>query len=394
MRLPPLIRFVVFAAVAAPAALAGQQPPSREVVWPLPPDTPRIRLVGTFASNADVGKPEPSFLRRVWNAILARQVEQLWIERPFDVYGTAQGRVYATNGLLPQLWLFDPVAHEVRILEPGGEGRLRRPMGLGGDRQGRVYVADPAARRVVVLDTAGAYERAIGGESVFLNPVDVAVAPSGDRVYVVDAHLHQLLVFDAEGKLLRRVGKHEGDLAAKIEELRLQRLGQVETKTPSDVVENRGQGEGEFRFPSFVAVGPQGNVYVTDAINARIQVFTPEGEFIRSIGQLGDGPGTFARPKGVGVDARGRIFVADAAFNNIQIFDSEGRLLLFFGELGSGDGRFWFPSGVDVADNGWILVADRLNSRIQVLEYVGPDVESDPAGEGIDRHPGSQEERR
>jgi DNA-binding beta-propeller fold protein YncE len=106
-------------------------------------------------------------------------------------------------------------------------------------------------------------------------------------------------------------------------------------------------------------------------LNSRIQVFSADGRFLRSIGSLGDGPGHFSRPKGVAVDQAGHIYVVDAVFNNVQIFDDQSRLLLDFGEAGSGPGQFGLPNGIAINSHNEIFVADAYNHRLQMFRYTG-----------------------
>ena len=139
---------------------------------------------------------------------------------------------------------------------------------------------------------------------------------------------------------------------------------------PRDLVANRGIEPGEFRYPSFIAVGPNGTLYVTDVLNSRVQAFDRDGRFVRQFGELGNGPGTFARPKGVAVDSEGHVYVVDAAFSNVQIFDQQGRLLLAFGQMGRGEGDLDLPLGLFIDRSDRIYVADRTNNRLQIFQYL------------------------
>jgi len=306
-----------------------------------------------------------------------------------------------SGGTVGAILMLMPEQQEAQILAPEGPGALLKPMGLAGDSQDLLYVADATAARVVVLDPFMGFVRSYGSRDVFLNPVDVDVSPDGDRIYVVDSQLHQLVIFSREGELLRRVGKDEGDIGAKQTRMadaahRLSTASGSEeedasadahagTGEPSDMVENRGNGPGEFRWPAFLEVSADGTVYVSDGMNFRIQALDADGNFLREFGRQGDVAGAFARPKGVTVDREGHVYVVDAAFSNIQIFDAEGRLLLAFAEFGPGAGQLWMPSGITIDDQDRIFVADRYNDRVQVFEYLpdpGPELPMDPDDPG------------
>jgi len=105
-------------------------------------------------------------------------------------------------------------------------------------------------------------------------------------------------------------------------------------------------------------------------MNFRVQVFGPDGAFVRAFGSVGDSAGNLARPKGVGVDSEGHIYVADATFNGFEIFDGEGSPLLSVGVAGNGPGEFVLPAGLFVDDQDRIYVADQGNARVQVFQYL------------------------
>jgi len=355
-----------------------------EIVWPLPPDPPRIRYLDAVTSQQSLGK-KPSLSTRMKRFLLGSEPEgQIAVQRPFDVHVDAQGRIYTTSGTGGVITVFDPAAQDARILAPAGPGALAKSMGLAGDNQGLLYVADPVQQRVVALDHEGNFARAYGGRNVLLNPVDVAVAPDGDRIYVADSYLHQVVIFSRDGTLLHRIGRDEGDIKTKVTR-RTTASHSAGGANPhsdiesSDLTENRGNEPGAFLYPAFLAVGPDGTVYVSDGMNARVQAFDADGTYRFQFGRLGDTPGSFARPKGIAVDREGHIYVVDAAFNNVQIFDAEGRLLLAFGGVGTGPGRLWLPLGITIDKQDRIVVADRSNNRLQRYQYVpGPEVPAPP----------------
>lgn len=379
-----VIGILCFCAVQPTVAQRSSTSAGEDIVWPLPPDPPRIRYLDAITSQQSLGK-KPSLGARMKRFFLGSEPGgQIAVQRPFDVHVDAQGRIYTTSGTGGVIVVFDPAAKDARIIAPIGPGALAKPMGLAGDDDGLVYVADPVQRRVVALDPEGNFVRAYGGRNVLLNPVDVAVAPGGDRIYVADSYLHQVVIFSRDGALLQRIGRDEGDIETK-EVRRTTASHSGSGANPhsdsesSDLSENRGDGPGAFLYPAFLAVGPDGTVYVSDGMNARVQAFDADGDFRFEFGRLGDAPGSFARPKGIAVDREGHIYVVDAAFNNVQIFDAEGRLLLAFGGLGSGPGGLWLPLGITIDNQDRIVVADRSNNRLQRYQYLpGPAVPAPP----------------
>ena len=68
------------------------------------------------------------------------------------------------------------------------------------------------------------------------------------------------------------------------------------------------------------AIDGEGNVYVADSWNHRIQVFDPQGRFLRKWGTEGEENGQFADPKGLATDGDGNVYVADSGNHRIQVF--------------------------------------------------------------------------
>ncbi|HET6457362.1 MAG TPA: Ig-like domain-containing protein, partial [Nitrosopumilaceae archaeon] len=107
-----------------------------------------------------------------------------------------------------------------------------------------------------------------------------------------------------------------------------------------------------------------GTVYVADTGNDRIQKFDVNGNWISAFGKFGNDNGEFLRPRNVAVDTNGFIYVSDTYNNRLQIFDSNYNFIRSIGSIGSGPGQFLNPSGL-VVDNGIIYVADISNDRIE-----------------------------
>ena len=107
-------------------------------------------------------------------------------------------------------------------------------------------------------------------------------------------------------------------------------------------------------------------MYVAEYNNHRIQVFTPEGQYLRMFGSKGAGPGELCVPAGVAINGD-RVYVAEITNNRVSVFSTEGKFMKSFGRKGKAKTQFQHPCSVHVNKDGFILVADRENGRIQVF---------------------------
>jgi sugar lactone lactonase YvrE len=176
--------------------------------------------------------------------------------------------------------------------------------------------------------------------------VGVAVDTENRLLYVVDTQQDVVFVYDADSlKKIRRIGS----------------VGKKHEMT----------APGDFSAPYGIALDSDRNVYVTDMLNNRVEMFDAEGKFISQFGQHCDGPGCFARPKGIAVDGDGHIWVADPMLDILQIFDRDGQLLAFVG--GHGDLPGQFASLVSVAfdpKTNQVFTAEQFPGRVQQFRYI------------------------
>jgi sugar lactone lactonase YvrE len=142
-----------------------------------------------------------------------------------------------------------------------------------------------------------------------------------------------------------------------------------------------GDGPGEFEWrpanpqdgpdAGFIAADEEGNLYVSDSYNFRVQKFDSDGEFLLEWGSQGEGDGQFVPPAGgpIAVDPQGNVYVSD--FAHVQLFDSDGEFLSAFGSLGTGEGEFTGAAQVAWDSLGNLYVADLLNARYQRFDSEG-----------------------
>jgi DNA-binding beta-propeller fold protein YncE len=136
-----------------------------------------------------------------------------------------------------------------------------------------------------------------------------------------------------------------------------------------------GGANGTLRSPEGIAIDPlSGNVYVADTDNNRIQVFSSNGTFISGWGRYDPRAlnGSFDHPKGVAVDQEGNVYVADTAHHRIQVFSSNGTFISGWGKYGGANGTLRSPEGIAIDPlSGNVYVADTDNNRIQVFSSNG-----------------------
>ena len=136
-----------------------------------------------------------------------------------------------------------------------------------------------------------------------------------------------------------------------------------------------GAGDNQFNTPTDVAIGPEGDLWVADYANNRLQHFDPAGEYVGQFGSQGSSPGQLNNPASIAIDAEGNLWVADKGNSRIQKFSPEGALLDGFGSLGSGNGQFNRPEGIAIDAAGDIWVSDTYNYRIQKFSAEGEFIE-------------------
>jgi DNA-binding beta-propeller fold protein YncE len=305
------------------------------IYWPPPPQKPRIQYLQSLSKPSDMGI-RISWFRRVIGTIFGSDTTEEILLRPYGVFADSD-RIYVTDPGASVIHIFDRKENKHFKIEKIGDESLITPIGISVDENGNMYITDSSLNRVFVLDRDGKYLKEIGRKELFQRPSGIVVTE--DRVYVVDTHKHQVMVFDKKGALLFTFGSN-------------------------------GKENGNFNYPTNITISKEGFIYVVDTLNFRVQVFNKDGAFLSAFGRQGDGSGDFSRPKGIAIDSEGHIYVVDADFDVVQIFDRDGKFLLSFGGTGSGRGNMSLPSGLFIDKNDLIYCADSYNRRVQIFRYL------------------------
>lgn len=295
-----------------------------------------------------------------------------------------------------------------QAIGPGSAlGQTNGPTGIALDGNGdTVYVVDAGNQRIQRYARDGAFfgvwgpetdaRLALGfSEELNQGASDVIVDDDG-LVYVADTWNHRLLILDGNGQVVREIG----------------RTGEL---TDNNDSVDPGVQAGLFFGPRGVAVS-EGEIFVTDTGNERVQVFGPDGTFLRAFGGFGSEPGKLVEPVGIAIGPDNNVYVADSGNARLSVFTKDGTPVSQFpvpswqaqGERlnyirfgpdgvlyttspgsqvieafsngriarvadGGQDGGVASPSGITVASNGVLLLTDTRASTIEEVEPVLPD---------------------
>ena len=234
------------------------------------------------------------------------------------------------------------------------------PRDIAMDAAGYVYVADNNGYGVAKFSSDGRFINSWGGTDSNagpIHPVGIAIDVHGDVYFSEDSN--QVRKLSSDGSLIVKWGSF-------------------------------GSADGEFNSPKGIAVSQNGNVYVTDCGNQRIQKFSAVGTFMTKWGSEGNGDGqfrfdtqelsSFTEQGAIAVDTSGNVYVADTLNHRVQKFTPDGQFITKWGKEGIGDGEFFRLSGIEVGEDGNVYVMDAWNKKVSVFSPQGEFLYTFPCG--------------
>jgi DNA-binding beta-propeller fold protein YncE len=223
-------------------------------------------------------------------------------------------------------------------------GSFVRPRALACDTrpgQDLIYVADFSGR-IQVFNHDGKYLRGWTTPTIANGrPAGLGMAADGNLL-VADSHYGRILTYSPDGRLLKEIHPERGD------------------------------GPGPLAYVADVAQDADGFFYVTEfGEDDRVRKLSPQGSYVKHWGSHGSGQGQFSRPRGLVVGGNGDVYVADSCNHRIQVFDREGTLQRVLGRQGREPGELDYPYDVALNVDGDVFVVEYGNNRVQRLAPTG-----------------------
>ncbi|MDF2558168.1 MAG: repeat containing protein [Bacillales bacterium] len=260
--------------------------------------------------------------------------------KPMDIYSDGK-QVYVTDATKLKVFVYDEKDGNL-IFSFGkagnGKGQFAFPYGITADKEGNIYVADTDNNNISIFTPDGKFKnyfKPVSKEDAISSPSAIRIFD--EKLYVPEIQTGRVKIFDLNGNKL------------------------FEIMIPSE--------QEQLNSPNGIAVDKDGNIYVSDTVNARIVKFDNTGKLAATFN--GEGSTTasvMTSPRGIVVDKDGTIYDVDLVSQCIMKFDKNGKFLNKIGDVGSGNAQFRVPSGLFLGDNGSIYITDRMNQRIQLMK--------------------------
>ncbi|MEP6468662.1 MAG: 6-bladed beta-propeller [Chloroflexota bacterium] len=253
------------------------------------------------------------------------------------------------------------------VMHADGSGQRQLPIGNAGERLDHpIWIPEaeliPSPSATPAVPNPFQVDGTYPAESLGLDrPIAMAVGPDG-HVYMTDMK-PSVTVFDAFGSRIAEWG-------------------------------SAGSGRGEFNFGTdephgSIAVDSSSRVYVSDSLNARVQVFDATGKFLRQFGSPGTADGEFVWPFDLSVDDQGNVYVLDDGARNLQKFSPDGKFIWKVDNstlpdfTGHGHDANIDPQGrivIGIDDNGRVIFLDEDGHEVDAFNAGACQVTVDSAG--------------
>ncbi|XP_059145722.1 tripartite motif-containing protein 3-like isoform X2 [Physella acuta] len=212
----------------------------------------------------------------------------------------------------------------------------------------------------------------------FLKPIGIAVSKEGNYVVSDNAgDQNRIFIFNSGGELITAF-----KCGCKVKDITMSRKNEILAAVHKNIAAIRhftmaGQCKGEygkfftFEEPCGIAELSNGGVVITGTQNHCVYILTEQMKLATQFGRKGNGDGYFQYPGFVAVDSKDHIIVSDKINHSIQVFGTDGKFKIRFGIKGTSHGNLQTPMGLCVDDVDNIIIADSDNYRVEVFSPKG-----------------------
>jgi YD repeat-containing protein len=245
-----------------------------------------------------------------------------------------------------------------------GDGQFKEPWAVALDSTGSVWALDTGNGRVEKFSATGgfigAYGKAGTGDLEFKEPHGIAVNQTTGNVYVADGANNRIEELSSSGGFVEVIGWGVSNEKAELEVCKASCKAGI-----------AGSGKGQFGDPQGLTIDSEGNVWVTDAGNDRVEAISEGGAFLSQFGSKGSGNGQLTEPYSLAI-SEGSVYVVDHGNDRVEQFSMSGAYLGQFGSKGTGAGQFTEPYGIAANQStGVLYVCDTNNQRMQEFSPAG-----------------------
>ena len=360
------------------------------------PNTGEIYMADTDKYQIDVYSEAGAYLRS-WGAKGTGPGKFLY---PSRVVVNSEGTVYTADTWDNTIVISNGSGTEIKQFGGWGakNGQIKAPHGMALDADDNLYVVDTGNWRISVFDKNGTFLRKWGtkgsGPGQFQGDMrGIAINKTAGWVYVVDGEGNKVSKFDLFGTFINKwggAGHGDGEFAdggreatvdndgnlwvADMPNYRVQKFGPSGAFLSSYPNPPQPPPTGGFNAPRGVAVNPvDGAIAVSDTYNWRIQTFTNAGAFVKTWGERGRGDYEFNYARLLKYSPLNQdIVIVDSDNGRVKAYTKDGVFKWSTGVGGKGGlGQFRNPQDLAIAADGTIFVVDSNNMRIQVLSKDG-----------------------